>query len=250
MGIPTNWYETFFTGTFVDWWLKATPPEQTRLEADFLKQALQVRPPARLLDVPCGGGRHSLALAARGYQLTAVDISAEFLAVARSRAAEQGGAVAWEQRDMRQLPWAAEFDGAFCFGNSFGYADEAGNADFVRAVARALKPGARFVLDVSYVMEVVLPTLQERAWYPCGDVVVLADRHYDPARGRLDVEYTAIGDGKVEKRAMTARIYSYREVAGLLEAAGLTDIQGFGSLAREPFRLKASRLLMVATKPG
>jgi SAM-dependent methyltransferase len=248
MNAPDDWWRTFFSGTSVEMWLQATPQEQTEQEADFIQKGLQVPPPGRLLDVPCGGGRHALALAGRGYAVTGVDLSPDFLEAARAGAAARPVAVAWEQRDMRDLPWAQEFDGAYCFGNSFGYLDDAGNADFLKAVARALKPGARFVLDASYITEVLLPALQARAWYQAGDVITLADRRYDHAHGRLEVEYTWIRHGRVEKQAMSARLFSYREVAGLFEAAGFGELRGFSSLAGEPFRLGASRLLLVGTR--
>jgi len=170
MSAPDEWWRTFFSGLSVEMWLQATPEEQTRQEADFIQKMLQVRPPSRLLDVPCGGGRHALALAGRGYSLTGVDISSDFLNAARAAATERSLKVAWEQRDTRELPWTAEFEGAYCFGNSIGYQDEAGNADFLKAVGHALKPGARFVLDASYIVEVVLPTLQHRAWYQAGHI--------------------------------------------------------------------------------
>ena len=51
---------------------------------------------------------------------------------------------------MRDLPWLGEFGGAVCFWSSFGYFDEQGNADFLRAVSNALKPGARFLLDTPW----------------------------------------------------------------------------------------------------
>ena len=78
--------------------------------------------------------------------MTAVDWSTEFLTHAQSVDAAAG--VQWERRDMRDLPWRARFDAAFCVGNSFGYLDDEGNATFLAAVASALKPGARFVLEL------------------------------------------------------------------------------------------------------
>jgi SAM-dependent methyltransferase len=237
----------------VEGWLRATTEEQTRQEADFLQEMLGVAPPARLLDVPCGGGRHSRELAARGYRMTGVDISEGFLAAARAAAVTGPGSVAWEQREMRDLPWPAAFDGAFCLGNSFAYYDDAGNADFFRAVARALKPGARFVLDTSYLTEGLLPVLQAHDWARWGpedSILLLWDRRYDPADGRLHVEYTTIQDGKEEKRPMSARLYTYREICRLAEEAGFIDLQGYGSLAREPFVLGSRRLLLVATRNG
>jgi SAM-dependent methyltransferase len=248
MNDPIDWWQTFFSGAAVDFWLRATSEEQTRQEADFIVQRLALQPSARVLDVPCGGGRHSVALAARGYRPTGVDLSSEFLATARSAAAERSVAVDWQQREMRDLPWAGEFDGAFSFGNSFGYLDDDGNAAFVRAVARALKPGASFLVDVSYISEVILPSLQERGWYEIGGILTLSQRRYDPKTSRLHVEYTWIRDGRTEKRAMSARIYSYREMAKLFTDAGFTDVEGVGSLTGEPFRLGSQRLLMTGTK--
>src|SRR6266702_2077566 len=135
----SEWWRDFFSGVAVDLWLRVPTEEQTRAEADFIEKALRLPPHARLLDVPCGGGRHSLALAARGHQATGVDLSSDFLREARKQAKERHLEVAWEQREMDDLPWQNEFDGAFCFGNSFGYLDDAGNSRFLKAVARALK---------------------------------------------------------------------------------------------------------------
>lgn len=250
MNAPGEWWRTFFAGAGVQFWLQATTEDQTKQEADFIQQRLRVSPPAKLLDVPCGDGRHSLALAARGYQMTGVDLSPEFLAAARAAAAERSANVQWEQREMRDLPWKAQFDGAFSFGNSFGYLDDEGNAAFLESVAAALKPGARFLMDVSYISEVILPSLQERGWYQIGDILTLSDRRYDPVTGRLHVEYTWIRDGRTEKKAMSARIYSYREVARLFESAGLTEVEGVGSLTGETFKLGSKRLLMTGTKRG
>jgi SAM-dependent methyltransferase len=176
MTAPNDWWQTFFHGTLAEGWLAAMPEEATRQEADFVQQVLQVAPPARLLDVPCGGGRHTRALAARGYDLTAVDLSPTFHEAARSKPSPGPGRVTWEQRDMRDLPWPGTFEGAFSLGNSFGYFDDAGNEAFLRAVARALKPGACFVLDTGYLTEGLLPVLQERTWYEMGGILSLAHR--------------------------------------------------------------------------
>lgn len=162
MNTQANWWESFFQGVAVDMWLEAMPAEHTAREADALAQALAVPVGAEVLDVPCGAGRLSLALAQRGYTMTAVDWSTEFLIHARS--GDAGARVRWEQRDMRDLPWRARFDAAFCVGNSFGYFDDEGNATFLAAVASVLKPGARFVLETPMVIENLLGHLQDRAW--------------------------------------------------------------------------------------
>jgi hypothetical protein len=78
---------------------------------------------------------------------------------------------------------------------------------------------------------------------------MLAERRYEPSEGRLHVEYTWIREGKTEKRSMSARLYSLRELLRLFEETGFTEVQSFSSLDREPFRLGSNRLLVVATKP-
>ena len=131
-----QWWQNFFTGSVLDFVRESRDRDTTYAEAYFVEQALSVPQGAKILDVPCGAGRLSMEMAARGYQLTGVDISAGLLEDAQRSAKEQSVEISWEQRDMRDLPWAGEFDAAFCFWSSFGYFDEVGNAEFPRSVSR------------------------------------------------------------------------------------------------------------------
>jgi len=220
VSVQSNWWEHFFEGVAVDLWLQALPPAHTEREAEGLARTLAAPSGAELLDVPCGAGRLSLALAQRGYQLTGVDWSLELLN--HARLCDTLHEVTWERRDMRDLPWRARFDGAFCFGNSFGYLDDQGNAAFLRAVAAALKPGARFVLETPMVLENLLGHLQDRAWWKVGDMHLLVENKYDHTQERLDIEYTFVSNGRVEVRRGSHRAYSYRELVELIVAADFT----------------------------
>lgn len=247
MGIPSDWWKTFFAGLALDLWRAAMTPEQTRAEGDFIEKQLRVRPGQKLLDVPCGAGRIALELASRGYDLVGVDFSREFLSEARSKAAEARLNIRWEQRDMRDLPWPETFDGAICFGNSFGYLDEEGNAAFLAAVARTLKAGARLVMDTACA-EVVLPGFQERSWFRAGEIIMLEENRFNPEQGLLETDYTFIKNDQIEKKSGSQRLYTYSELRRLLQNAGLTEIEGYGSMDLEPFRLGSKRLLWVARK--
>jgi SAM-dependent methyltransferase len=238
--IQPTWWENFFEGVAVDLWLEALPSDHTEREADALERVLAVPPGAELLDVPCGGGRLSLALAARGHRLTAVDWSAEFLA--HARASTGADRVAWERRDMRDLPWRERFDAAFCVGNSFGYLDDEGNAAFLRAVRESLKPGGRFILETPMVIENLLSHLQDRSWWKVGDIHLLVENRYDQARGRLDIEYTFVSNGRVDMRRGSHRAYAFRELSDLLEAAG------FSVQLDAPWTRDARVLTFVATR--
>lgn len=49
--------------------------KNTLYEVDFLLEELQLSPGARILDIGCGTGRHSIELAKRGYRMTGLDRS-------------------------------------------------------------------------------------------------------------------------------------------------------------------------------
>ena len=240
MNVQANWWENFFEGVAVDMWLQAVPSEHTGREAELLARALAVPSGAEVLDVPCGGGRLSLALAQRGYKMTGIDWSPAFLSHARS--CDTADVVAWERRDMRDLPWQARFDGAFCFGNSFGYLDDEGNAAFLRAVAAALKPGARFVLETPMVLENLLGHIQDRAWWKVGDIRLLVANTYDHRQQRLNIEYTFVSKSGLDVRCGSHRAYTYRALAELLEAAG------FSVELDQPWARDAHAVTFIATR--
>jgi SAM-dependent methyltransferase len=248
MTMQPEWWENFFQGMVADLWRVAVPEEHTRAEVDFLEKVFQLPPRSKILDVPCGQGRHTLELAARNYQMTGVDFSPGFLDEARSKASARQLKIAWERRDMRALPWQDEFDGAFCIGGSFAYFDDEGNAAFLRSVARALKPGGRFALDGTRIAEFILPRFREREWSQVGDFLFLEENHYDPARGRIQTEYTLVRDGKTEKKSDSVRIYTYRELDRLLEEAGFGKREAFGSFEQEPYQLGSPMHYVVASK--
>jgi SAM-dependent methyltransferase len=235
-----RWWETFFEGVAVTMWLQAVGEDESRREADALERLMAAPPGGEILDVPCGGGRLSLALAARGYRPTAVDWSTEFLAHARR--SDGANRVAWERRDMRDLPWPGRFDAAFCAGNSFGYLDDEGNDVFLRAVHAALKPGARFVLETPMVLENLLAHLQERPWWTVGSTYLLVENQYVASTARLEIDYTFIADGRVEVRHGSHRAYAYRELVRLLEAAG------FSVTTERPWTRDAHTVTFIATR--
>jgi ubiquinone/menaquinone biosynthesis C-methylase UbiE len=246
-----DWWKDFFGGLMVDFWRAAMTPETTRAEADFLWRSLRLAPGMRVLDVPCGDGRLALELAARGCRVTGVDISSGFLAAAADSARERGLDVAWREADMRDLPrdWNEEFDAAYCAGSSFGFLGDSGDAAFLEAVARTLVAGGRFFGDFK-AAESVLPSFRESYEMPVGNLVFAAKNSYDPAAGTMENLYTVTRGSEVEKKRAVHRIYTTREILGMLADAGFEGFETSGSLQGEPYRLGASRLFVVAEKSG
>ena len=118
---------------------------ETAREVAFLARVLPP-PPARVLDVPCGFGRHARGLAALGYAVTGVELDERVVAdaIRRSR-----GAIEYVEGDMRDLSGLPpDFDGVICMWASFGYFGHETNVAVLAGMAERLRQGGRLVLDV------------------------------------------------------------------------------------------------------
>ena len=58
--VRSAWYADFFTELPNEFWRRAVPPEATTAEVDFVEERLGLAPGSRVVDVPCGSGRHSM----------------------------------------------------------------------------------------------------------------------------------------------------------------------------------------------
>ncbi|MCE5271565.1 class I SAM-dependent methyltransferase [bacterium] len=241
---------SFFQGRALELWLHGITPEQSAAEVDFLAEELRVSPGMHLLDAPCGGGRHAAVFAARGYRVTGVDHSPGMLALARQALAPYAGRCEVVQADLRDIAGEGLYDGAYAFGNSFGYFDREGMAAYLGALARSLKPGAWFVADTALSAESILPTLTDHEWYEAGDFTVLIDNTYHVTENRLEMEYRIYrkGSSVAELCTLCQWVYSLGELSAMLNSAGLELVEAYGSTTREPFRVGSGWLVFTARK--
>lgn len=242
--MQSNWQVDFFRGVALEFWRRVMTPEQTRTEVEFLERALRIPPGAQVLDVPCGNGRHALEFARRGYSMTGMDLSEEFIAEVRHSSAKGR----WVLGDMRDLPWISEFDAAYCFGNSFGYLDRTDAGSFLSGIAKALKRGGRFAIETGMAAESILPGLLKTRWHKAGDIFMLSQNQYHPAEGRLDIEYTFIQGGDVETRLTSSYVFTVAEICHMHADAGFETIELLGSTAGEPYQLGSQRLILISEK--
>jgi len=242
------WYENFFEGLSVDYWKAAVPPAWTKAEIEFLWDVLGLRAGASVLDVPCGYGRHALALAARGVRVTGFDISETYIKYLRAAARRKQLPIRARKGNLVEVPFGSGFDGAYCLGNSFGYFDDAGTALFCRKTAEALGSGGRFVVFTSMAAESLLPDFREREWMEAGGIDVLLENRYDAGRSVLQTHFTFIRDGRREKHSAEHRIYTVAEIKNLLTVNGFASVSCFGSTAKIPFQFMDPQLYLVAEK--
>jgi len=219
-------------------------------EVDGVLALLGLAPGATILDAPCGVGRHSLELARRGYRVTGIDRTAAYLDEARRRAAAEGLAIRFEQRDLRALPRDGAFDAAINLYTSFGYFDDPGDDERVAtSLFGALRPGGRLVLDLVGT-EVLARVFRAREWQEAPDgTVLLSEARVRSGFGAVDNRWVLIRpDGTRREHAFTLRVYSAGELSALLRRAGFVDVTALGSLAGAPYDHAAERLVLTARR--
>jgi len=258
MNVPATWFESFFHGVTLDLWRRAIPPAQTEAEGEFLIEHLQCSPGARVLDVPCGNGRLSFELAKRGLRVTGVDISEEFIDEARSiqsgmydSSAHADGTdsvarVELVLSDMRKLEGDSIYDGAYCFGNSFAFLGHDQTEVFLRAVARVLKHGGRFIIETGMAAESVIRDFEEQSCHELGDLSIMIKERYVAEESCIDSEYIFERDGKRESRLAREWIYTVAEMRRMLGRAGFEVRDLYGSLKCEPYKLGSRELFIVS----
>jgi SAM-dependent methyltransferase len=218
-----QWYQTLFAN-YARRYDEEVYTQGTLGEVDFLEQELEHDRTRTILDIGCGTGRHAIELAARGYQVTGVDLSAAQLARARDKAAAAGVAVDFRQADARELTFIAAFDLAvmICEGAFPLMETDAMNYRILQGACRALKPGGKLLLTT---LNALCPLARVARPAGTGDGDGPPPGTFDLAtfRNQSVLEF-ADDDGLVQTIHCSERYYAPSEVRWLLETLGMTDI--------------------------
>lgn len=219
-------------------------------EVAFLWKALGLKKGSRVLDIPCGTGRHAIRLAKKGASVLGVDITESYLRVAR-RAAKRVPNARFVRGDMRRVPLKNEFDAAINLWTSFGYfATPAEDLKVLRGVAAALKPGGRFLIDMVD-HAAVKRSGTTKHWVERADGAFVLEEAFfvggwDP---KVVNEWTVLRPGKPVRRArFVVRGYDKARMYAALRKAGLRPARAWGALSYgSP---AGRRLVVLAIKPA
>ena len=223
----------------------AAAPEETDRVVTFLG----VEPPAVILDLCCGVGRHSLELTRRGFRVTGVDRTASYLKQAEKHAADDGLEIEFVREDMRRFVRDNAFDGAINLFTSFGYfEDQADDRQVLANVSRSLKSGGRFVLEMMG-KEILARIFRGRDWQECEDgVLMLEERKVTKDWSWMENRWILIEGHTKHEFSISHRLYSAAELRGMLRECGFSDVIIYGDLAGAPYDHQAKRLIAVAQK--
>ena len=202
-----------------------------------------------VLDLACGPGRHSVALAKQGFRVTGVDLSAFLLRKAGERAHAENVDVEWMQQDMRRFVRPDSFDLAISLFTSFGYF-ESENDDLrvLRNIHKSLRTGGTLVMEMAG-REPLARGFHPTTSKELADGRLLVERHeLVDDWTRIRNHWIVIEDDAAATFQFEFTVYSGQELKDRLFDAGFSHVQLFGAYDSREYGLDAERLVTVARK--
>jgi SAM-dependent methyltransferase len=240
-GIAEDWYARAF-GPLYPVLYAHRSIEAAAPEAAFALEQLSLSSTDRVLDLCCGAGRHMVHLKQRTPCLTGVDYSPQLLDLARNQLGPRARLV---RADMRALPFAGTFDALTNFFTSFGYFDDAGNAQAVRCMAHTLHPGGRFFMDYLNAPHAE-KALQPRTERAVENRRIVETRWLGGNPRRINKRTEVIENGAMVHRGEeSVRLYLPEEIMTLLRQYGLEINRTFGDYDGQPLNPDQPRMIMV-----
>lgn len=239
MALSASWTRDFFGPLYADiYGNHLLPPARSRQEAKFARDVLSLKS-SLVLDVASGFGRHARLLAPTN-RVHALDNNFEYLQAARlglrgNAARNLNCACA----DFRHIPYRNQsFDAALLLFNSFGYVDDSGTAarDLLAEIARVLKPGAGFLIEVADRRSVVAAVREmPRRFLSADKCEMEEDFQFNATTHVLSASVRFSSPLGTRETGYRIRLYSQTELVRMLVAVGMVPVASFGSYDGEPY---------------
>ena len=240
----SDWWRDYFGADFFALHVDLFPEELSRREVAGMLELMQVPVGARILDVPCGWGRHSVLLAEQGFDVVGADLSFDLL-----KHGTPGPLYA--AADVRLQPFRdASFDAVINVFTSLGlFLDDAEDLRALREAHRLLAPGGKFLLESMHRDDVIADYAERDRWFLPDGTEVRVRRRFDAVRGISHERLQWRRGTETGKKQHALRLRTATDIAALLAAAGFDDVEYFGDWDGRPFSHRDSSLIAIATKP-
>ncbi len=241
-----EWFRLWFSSPYYDTLYVNRNDEEAEKTIKTFIEYLNMTKGVYVLDVACGKGRHSRAFAAKGFDVTGIDISASSIIEAKKYETDN---LQFYVHDMR-LPFRINyFDYAFNFFTSFGYFRTIReHNDAIRTIAQSLKLNGIFVIDylnVQYAEKNMVSTEEK----------TIDNIHYKIKRWFNEERFYKTIDINDEEKNITERFteqvkkFSLEDFRNMFSHEGLKIENVFGSYQLDAYDIKESpRTIMIAKK--
>ncbi len=249
----SGWFRRHFNADYLVLYSGRTR-EQADREVEFVVRQLEIAPDETVLDLCCGFGRHLEAFRRRGIPAVGVDLSGPLLSMARQDL-QFDVECDLVCADMRQLPFATGGGGTLGgfavlvnFFTSFGYFEsEEDNLGTAREMARVLRPGGRFSIDLMN-RESAVASLVPRSERRDGPFEIHEERAYDGGRIEKKIRLKDTTTGEVREYFESVRVYREEEIRGLLDGVGLEVDHVFGDFGGAPRDVESPRMIVTGRR--
>lgn len=221
--------------------------KETRKDVDFICAALELHEGAKVLDLFCGAGRHSLELARRGYSTTGIELNPGYLELGKQSGKAIANAPNFIQGDVRHIDFGEGYDAAIIMFQSFGYFSDSEDKLVLSKVFDALKARGRFLIEILN-RDWILKNFVEIQETVFEGIQVVEKREFDVLTSRNNFiiqRHEKIGN--ITKKG-SWRLYSAHEMKNILESIGFRFIGGYSNLEKEPLTKDTRLMRMVFEK--
>jgi len=209
-----------------------------------------------ILELACGTGRITIALAKAGFKVTGIDYAAGMLTEAHEKSTKADVKVEWVKGDMRDFKIGKKYSLIFLAGNALCHLLTLGDfEDCMSAVRNHLTPNGRFVISVFVPKnELLINKPGER--FPFseyedpdgkGRIVVTESYEYeaDTQIKRIKTHHPIPGEEAEIEGELNLRMYFPQELDALLKYNGFVIENKYGNEDRREFDKDSETQLIV-----
>lgn len=222
--------------------------------ASFIQEILQKHgiKSGLVLDLACGTGTLTLALAQRGYEMLGADLSEDMLSVARQKEGAEG--ILFLNQSMDDFELYGTVDAIVCVLDSINYLTEPeALLKTFRLCANYLNPGGILIFDVNSEYKFSSVLGNQTYTYETDEIFYNWENEYDPESRLCDLYLTffCLEESGLYRRVdevHTQRAYADSELKDALEKAGLTLVATYDGYTQNAPNSESQRIVYEVKK--
>jgi SAM-dependent methyltransferase len=230
-------------------------PEYINNSVTWMTATLNLPAGASILDLGCGPGLYASRLAQKGFRITGVDYSRRSIAYATEYARQNDLAITYRYQNYLELSDENQYDAALLIYGDFCPLNPEERAALLANVRRAIKPGGRFILDVStrehrkkYGNRTNWYAAESGFWKPGPHLVLENGFDYPDASIWCDQYIVIEADGKLSIYRNWFQDYTPETITAELAAGGFTVESVWGDLTGQPYTETSEWIGLVTRK--